>query len=261
MIEPDHTDVLLDDLGRFERARMAPADPEWEAVVAGHRDADEVAAARLERGDPPAEIERRRPLYTPLDDDEVVALMRSVHERIVGESGPPARARRPLRTALGVVLAIAAAAILWIWSRPTAGLPDYALEFGGGLAPIRGRSANDLPRYRPDTPFELTLRPRTATAQPVELAMFAYEGGVAEQGTRLELHERTRVNDAGIIHVSGPFSALGLDPGQWTIVACIASPSRLETSPSRVWAAKDSVEQRVLRFELFALDPSEPLER
>ncbi|MEZ4384805.1 MAG: hypothetical protein R3A79_25975 [Nannocystaceae bacterium] len=250
-------DDLLQRLGDLEREDDDDFPHEWEAVVAGSMSAEE---ARRQRPDAPEDEQARfAELFTPLTEggvDDLVDALQSVLaaspptadadvagaaevSQPAAPAAPPidlgaARARRRgLVTALGGLVAVAAALALWL--RPVddgAGLDldlrPYTLdvrndEVRGQRSGEAGDARPEAPaRYRPDSTLRWVLAPDEAVdLRGGDLSLGAWAappGGAPRALDRGRLDAHAAISDAGVIELRGAFAEVfDLEPGTWEL--------------------------------------------
>lgn len=145
--EPD--DPLLRALGAVERDHEQRHPGEWEDVLAGRVPAATAAAARA-GVDPPEEHAAFAAMFgAPIDDAEVEQLVARASRSLAEEASQPATRnvvplRRRVQIAAAVVLAIAAALVLWrLPGEAPRGTPiAYALTVcNAAIEPVRSSDA------------------------------------------------------------------------------------------------------------------------
>ncbi|WAS89596.1 hypothetical protein [Nannocystis punicea] len=137
----------------------------------------------------------------------------------------PLAGRRRAITLAGIVLAVAAAALLW---RFTAGVPQAPLTGytvtvrNQTLQELRGDEPSaDLARYRPDSEIDWVLSPEQTTAAAVDLRVLAR---APDGRTQLFAPPFTR-SAAGALRIRGRLdAALPLAPGRWRL-SLLVSPA------------------------------------
>ncbi len=267
--EGEQDDALL--LALAEHARERPS--VWEPVVRGERSVEEVAS---QAG---AELERARAYFQPFDASETRAIVEGVLARALPADAPPAdappagpvaevvqlRPRAGNRNAIlvGVLLAVAAAAALWlIWPRseiantaPTIAarepIPEYGVEASGWLKTLRDDTptAPSRYRYRQETSFEWVLRPQAKVVDALALRAFVVDEGRPE-GVPLEIGPLSEIATTGGIRIHGTIAQLNLAPGRYTIVLVVGRPDAL---PDQAAALADPTSEpawRVVRIDI-----------
>lgn len=243
-------DELLDDLGRLARAQA-------EQTAAGEVDAGELL----------------RPLDAAAHDRIVARLLPLVGQGQVGEvaqAGSPApgdaratgtaarphaaraaaRWSRPRRWLVVAAPALAAAAtLLWfVWPRPGAPLPMYALELSGGRSAERGAAAGAILRVGPGDRVSAVLRPATAVSGAVAVRVFVDGHALPDAGAL-----RVEQSADGALRVSGlgpPLAALA--PGRHRLDVVVGRPGSLPESPPGAEVAEGV---QLLSYEVERLPP------
>jgi hypothetical protein len=122
--------------------------------------------------------------------DQIIANLSSTGDALELRRQARQRSRRTFVLSAGG-LAVAAAAGLMMWMRPSgdgpgAGLPLYAVSASGGVAELRGAKPDALDaagtttatqRLRPESELRVTCRPDTAIEGPVAVRAFFVQGG------------------------------------------------------------------------------------
>ena len=220
--EPD--DPLLRALGEVERDHEQRHPGEWEDVLAGRIPAATAAAARA-GVDPPAEHAAFSAMFgAPIGDAEVEQLVARASRSLADEARPPrARGVTPLRRrvqiAAAVVLAIAAALVLWrLPGEAPRGTPiAYALTVRNqAIEPVRSSdAATPVAHYRGDSEIDWVLSPEATTADAVTLQVVAR----ADDGHEVTLTPVFTRSSAGALRLRGRLAEVlpGLAPGRWQL--------------------------------------------
>jgi len=220
--EPD--DPLLRALGEIERDHEQRHPAEWEDVLAGRIPAATAAAARA-AVDPPGEHAAFSAMFgAPIGDAEVEQLVARASRSLVDEARPPAtRDVAPLRRrwpiAAAVVLAIAAALVLWrLPGEAPRGTPiAYALTVRNqATLPVRSSdAATEVAHYRSDSEIDWVLSPEATTADEVTLQVVAR----ADDGHEVTLTPVFTRSSAGALRLRGRLVEVlpGLPPGRWQL--------------------------------------------
>ena len=160
----------------------------------------------------------------PFDDNEREALLDGVMAKLdapepapSAEPVPLAERRRSRWPIVGVVVALAAAAVLWLAVRPfeaTADLPEYQFtRVAGGVAEVRG-AEDELPtevELGPDAVIDWVITPAERFEQPVGAALLATAPGAQPQYVRLPL---AQISEQGAVRIQGRLSEhVSLAPG------------------------------------------------
>jgi len=150
--------------------------------------------------------------------------------------------------ASAAALAAAAMLLLSLWPPTPAALPGFGLEVSGGEKVVRGEAPGAaVPRLRPSSRLEITLRPATPVADPNTVRLVA----LLQTPEGLDVLDWTpRVSASGTLMMDGLASELvPAAPGRYTLwlVVCPAGqtdripldPGRLATPPEGApWQAK-----------------------
>ena len=230
-------DELLDALGRRQR----------EAPVSEDTAGDEGAPAEAALLDPFEGDERAALLdavFAEVDDRAEPSDQPSDQPREEaaesGSSAEPAAApvvdlasrRRLLRPAVGAVVAIAAALLLWLGVfRPPApgsdGHPVYAAtRLDGAVATMRSGDSK-VPtalELAPDGSIDWVFTPEAPVRRAVAVALVA----VPEHGEAVVARPTAETSDEGVVRVSGRLAdVLPLPAGTWTVHVLLGEPSAL----------------------------------
>jgi hypothetical protein len=238
--EPD--DPLLRALGEIERDHEQRHPGEWEDVLAGRVPAATAAAARA-GVDPPAEHAAFSAMFgAKIGDAEVERLVARASRSLADEARPPAPSvvtplRRRVQVAVAVVLAIAAALVLWILpGEAPRGTPiAYVLTVrNAAIEPVRssdtgtprpsgpeltprpsGPELTDVAHYRGDSEIDWVLSPEATTAAEVTLQVVAR----ADDGREVTVTPVFTRSSAGALRLRGRFAEVlpGLPPGRWQL--------------------------------------------
>lgn len=223
VVQPADPDGVGEGLARALSLADAADDPRWVEVAAGQLD-----AAGLEAED--ADAAALAALFTPVDVDAIEARLDAAARATAGgpqapSKGPPAPdtvttpdnvvafPRRWRGPVLGVALALAAAAALWV-ARPGPALPDYAIELSAGDQAVRGTpGVAEAPTFRRDSLVDLVLRPATAIEGEV--------GARAElvgEGEPIPVELAFEVRPGGAVTYAGAAAPLFVaPPGRYTL--------------------------------------------
>jgi hypothetical protein len=238
-------DELLSDLGRLARAQA-------EQPAGREADADELF----------------RPLDAAAQQRIVAQLLPLVQPATSTATTAPAEARphpapitalrwsRPRRWLMAAAPALAAAAVLlwFVWPRPGAPLPVYALELSGGRAVQRGADTDGILRVGPGDRVSAVLRPATPVRGAVGVRVFVNGGALPDAGT-LGIEQSAD----GALRISGLGPALAaLAPGRHRLQLAVGRPESLPEAlssalPSAPVAAGDGVQ--LLSYEVERLPP------
>lgn len=177
----------------------------------------------------------------PLSDAERESVLDAVFERLdaadvdatpsaapVVQLGERKASRARLFAGLGVVLAIAAALVLWIAvprPGPSDALPGYSITslHGGDSAVRSDPQALDrvLVLESPDAPIDVVVSPAQAVAVPLAVTLVASGAGAAARMVGVEAAE---ISPSGAVRLRGPLSRfVALDRGAWEL-AIVVSP-------------------------------------
>ena len=220
--EPD--DPLLRALGEVERDHEQRDPAEWEDVLAGRVPAATAAAARA-GVDPPEEHAAFAAMFgAPIGDAEVEQLVARASRSLAEEASQPATRnvvplRRRVQIAAAVVLAIAAALVLWrLPGEAPRGTPiAYALTVRNqATLPVRSSdAATEVAHYRGDSEIDWVLSPEATTADEVTLQVVAR----ADDGHEVTLTPVFTRSSAGALRLRGRLAEVlpGLPPGRWQL--------------------------------------------
>lgn len=162
---------------------------------------------------------------------------------------PSSSSRGRVMGAVAVLVAIAAALVLW-FGRPAASvaeLPSYALtELRGGISEMRAEPGAidrvvDLPRRGTIT---LVVTPAVASAEPLVVDLVAEGEGRAPRMARVQ----AETSKSGAVRLSGVLTEMiDLEPGAWTITV-VVSPAA--AAPGDVEEALSSAAGRRVTFRV-----------
>ena len=167
----------------------------------------------------------------PFDDDEREALLDGVMAKLDAEPVPLAERRRSRWPIVGAIVALAAAAVLWLAVRPfgsTPDLPEYRLtRVAGGVAELRGAD-DELPaavELGPNAVIDWVITPAQRFEASVGAALLATGDGAQPQYVRLP---GAQISEQGAVRIQGRLSEyISLSPGDWTLSILIAPPEAL----------------------------------
>jgi hypothetical protein len=136
----------------------------------------------------------------------------------------------------------AAAALLVVFARPPAPLPNYQMEVSG-VSPLRGEEseAAEVTIFVPGYLFKVVLRPGTAASSrmgELEVRSFLIQG----QELR-PLEVRSQVDPGGAVRMEGSFPS-DLRPGTWTLWAVAGRRGKLPDPADLPLSAKTPSRQR-----------------
>lgn len=263
MTEP--LDPLLRALGEVERDLERRRPTAWERVVAGEAEAASVAAERA-GVDPPDEQEVFKDMFSrPASEAEIEALVGRAAATLAGGAGakavaaevvaaevvPLAPRRGRAVAALSVVVAIAAALVLWRFTAvaPVADLGVYALTVRDDAvqAMRSGAATEEVRRYRLDSEIDWVLSPEREVARVVDLRVVARAAGGWEE---LVVPVFTR-SPAGALRIRGRLDAvLPLKAGRWQLAFVVSAGGQAPASAGAVAQAVQDGQATVLPARL-----------
>jgi len=196
------------------------ADPRWDRLADGtitpqdKADLERLAAV-------PGPYQEAMRAFAPLSSE----VKNEVARKIQGAEVLPMR-RRLVAAVVGLAAAAALAIALVPSDQP---LPAYAMDLSGGMQAVRGSpDATALPRFAPDTRFELVARPAARADGPIAAA-----GVWVGNGVRVRWTPAFERSDDGALRIRGTTRALlPLGPGQWTMMLAIGRPEAVEKAAS-----------------------------
>jgi hypothetical protein len=215
-------DRLLRDLGQLAREREAEEaarlDERWDRLSHGALSPEEEAELRALAESSP-EAHEAYEAFRPLGPDFQAGVVQKLQQARAKET-PPARVLpfRRLTSRIagwGALAASVAAAVLIVFLRAPAPLPEYAsLGVTGGSSAYRGETG-EARAFAPGDRVQVVLQPRTAAsgAPPLEAGCFLVRDGEAR---RLEV--RSEIEPSGSIRMTGRVPA-DVRPGGWTLWA------------------------------------------
>jgi hypothetical protein len=170
----------------------------------------------------------------------------------------PARPRGLRASALvgaAVLVAAAAMALLLLRPSPPRELPTYEVAILAGDQDRRGeapRPAGGVLVLRPDSRFELVLRPDAKLDAPVGVRAFLLRGAEAHEWT-----PPLDVSPAGTVRIRGRAGALlGEQRGRLRILLAVGRRDALPPTVDRVLAAREHEHDRARGFQVVDLDVS-----
>lgn len=231
---------------------------------------------RVEEGEGPPE------LVSPLTTDERESVLDGAFARLAEEPKEPEvpqepevdrvvpmtpkeeRERSPVIAIVGVVLAVAAALLLW-WGtqRPEpepeliAALPEFSIS-RLAAGPATHRAGDDeIPEsieLRPDDRIELTLTPAQPVREPVGLVIVA-RGAEGGPPILVRPERGVQVSPNGAIRIQASLSSLvTLSPGEWTLELLVGPTARLPDEVAEL--STDPPPWRSLTVRATVLGPS-----
>lgn len=235
MTEP--RDPLLQALGDLERDIERDHPGAWEDVLTGRTSAAEVAASA--GPSPSPEHAALASLFTgPIPAQEVDDLVTRTLASWGARPEPvrhvvvPLHRRRATWAGVAAVLAIAAALVVWRVSdlQPRRELVAYDLTLRShGVQIQRSSDSPDVPRYLPDSTFDLVIAPERADPGPIELRVLARDGA----GREVLLAPPVTRSPEGTLRLVGRLDAvLPLDPGRWHIQVLLSRPGEAPADPA-----------------------------
>lgn len=246
-------DELLSDLGRLARAQA-------EQTTAREADADELFRP-LDAAAQQRIVARLLPLVQPAGLPEAEAATKPAATAPADAQSRPApitalRRSRPRRWLIAAAPALAAAAVLlwFVWPRPGAPLPVYALELSGGRAAQRGADTDGILRVGPGDRVSAVLRPATPVRGAVGVRVFVNGRALPDTGA-LSIEQ----SGDGALRISGLGPALAaLAPGRHRLQLAVGRPESLPEAlssalPAAPAATGDGVQ--LLSYEVELLPP------
>lgn len=222
-------DPLLDAVGAAMNEEETAIDAQLEKYAHGTLSAEERAVLDKRIADDP-EFAQKAELFAALSADTHQKL-RSI---ATAASAPPAKPRVWPRVFAGssVVLALAAAAILYVQSAPQiAPLPSYALRARAGDAEFRSEAAPESRTVRADSQVEIVLTPSERVTGELQTALF-----VRVDGKSLVPPVTPEISQDGAVRWRGRADQMGMtDRGE---VQWIAIVGRRGTLPDADEAAR-----------------------
>ncbi len=202
-------------------------DDDAQLVELGRRARERAADARA------AEL-----VVPPLDEARRHAMLLAVGVDPTKRPTPvaPTRSHGRVAALTLAVAALAAAAVLWFARTPEpiatpAAAPKlaviYDLELAGGRAErLAAPVATAVPRYRPDDPLVVRMRPRVADPGPRVLSLRARpETG----GAAILVPALVTVEDGGLLELHAPLGELlPVVPGRWQLEVGVGLPGACE---------------------------------
>lgn len=150
----------------------------------------------------------------------------------------------PFRPAvrIGGWVSAAAAAVLVIFLRPTAPLPDYQqITVSGGSSEMRGEPTEEpVPAFAPGDRIQVGLRPATSSrAGRLEAQLFLLQDGKLRR-----LETQNEIDPGGAVRMQGAI-ARDLQPGTWTLWAVVGRPGDLpDPAELQSLAARNEIRRR-----------------
>ncbi len=193
------TDDLLRQVGKVAAEQLKEEadrhDDRFEQLAAGTLPSEERAA--LERlASSSEEAKRALALFRPADE----AFRKRIHSAVEpllpssAKQTPAQRRRRPARSpyrlwTLGMTAALvsaAAAVVVFVLLPAGTPLPSYSMALDGAVKEMRdaqGASASKtgVPRFHPDSPLQIVLRPQTNVAAEVDALVFVQQDTTLNQ--------------------------------------------------------------------------------
>lgn len=239
----DPRDPLLQALGDLEREHEREHPAAWEDVLAGRASASEVASRPMSGA--PSEQAALSSLFTgPIPDDEIEGVVARTLAGWKAEPAPlrpvivPLHRRGATWTGIAVVLAVAAALILWIAIPPPARGALVAYDFtvrSQSVQVQRTTDGTEVHRYRPESSIDIAITPERAVTEAIELRILARD----EQGQESLLAPPVTRSPEGALRVSGRLEAvLPLAPGRWRLRLILSLPG---TAPTDAGAVVDAL--------------------
>ncbi len=226
-------------------ALSSPAAEIWWRVALGELSAAEGATLVLDGRDGVSEIdrgeiERAKLVFAPAraaqQEEVLAALLAQIREDEVVVDLRKRAATRRLGRATGLVLvvvAVAAALVLWLLPAKQTFVEHYELELSGVTADIRSHSDSttaEIPRFWIDKHIKVGLVPAEDVEGPLEVVGFAR----APSGEVRPLALEPFVHPSGRVDLAVP--ALRLSEGPWELVFAIGRAGAVPTS----WEAIDA---------------------
>lgn len=244
-------DRLLKELGdlarREEEAGQALLDERWDRLAAGTLTAEEEAELRaLAESSPEARdaYEAFRPLGAGFQARVAAAAgaeLAPVPDEGAPRTGPQeARARLlPFRRGtsriaawIGSVAAVAAVLFFFVRS-PTAPLPLYTAELGGGDQSLRGSEpepSSGLPVFVPGSLLTLNVRPQKTVAGPVEARCFVSPLSGGGELRPWEPEPPLEIRN-GAVRIRGTLGReIQLAPGAWRTWVVVGRPGGIPSA-------------------------------
>jgi hypothetical protein len=216
-------DELLRALARHHRRAHAESDPGMPPTSDVHADTDELS----------------RPLSAEERDSVLDAVFDAVDSKereaepmpVVLEERRSSRGR--MWAVAGVVVAIAAALVLWIAGpriEPGAALPTYSItSLKGGVSAVRSDpTAVDRELVlEPSSEIDVVVTPARAVSGPLAVTMIAE---APDHRPRMVELEGAEISASGAVRLRGPLSRfIALDPGAWQLWVVVTPADRPPT--------------------------------
>lgn len=215
---------LLEALGEAAKDRDEEDDRWWDAVAA--KDASALPSEEA--------VEALRPLDDAEMDGIADMLLAAEKPAVEADEGGAKvvsifSARRWAAPA-GALLAVAAAALLFLSTPNDAMLPRYALDVRSGEKVVRGddHTQTEITAYSDGATFDFVLVPDERVTEDVALAAVV----IGDGGEKIWDAPFTRL-DGGTLRVRGVVGEqLDLAPGDWRVVFFVGPKDRLPTTPT-----------------------------
>ncbi|MEX1369193.1 MAG: hypothetical protein AB1Z98_39055 [Nannocystaceae bacterium] len=259
----EHDDDVLAQLGALEREYDDRFPHEWEDVVRGDRDAQEVAQLRLAAGDDAQEVQALAELLGSAEgaehdaerDAERDAWVQRIAGALAEDDGSPRSSpddvaeasvvslpeRRATKVWVPALVGLLMAAALVLWLRPDRQddssseglgrpLPSYGLTVRNSTVhELRSDDGQPEPgsvhRYRADTLVHWTIAPQRSAPASTGLRVLAEPSEAPTTSTRRLLDPEATVSERGVLEVRGRFDEqLGLPPGTWSLRLIVGAP-------------------------------------
>jgi hypothetical protein len=218
-----------------ERSRL---DERWDRLSAGDLSPEEEAELRALAGtseEAREAFEAFRPLGPEFHARVVGALTSELKDSAAAapveprsRSILPFRPFRPSPARVGgwLTAAAAVAAVLIVFLRPPAPLPDYASpEVLGGTRASRGEEIRpgEAPAFEPGDRIQVILRPETAASKA---GMLSARCVLTRDGDARIVDTRTQIDPGGSVKMEGTLGP-DLQPGAWTLWAVVGRRGKL----------------------------------
>lgn len=214
-----------------ERSRL---DDRWDRLSAGELTPEEEAELRA-LAETSGKAREAYEAFRPLGQDFQAGVVRAVQAQGLAPEAEaaalelPAKVvpfpKRAARVWWSAIAATAAAAVLVLFLRPPAPLPDYGIPTVSGVQATRGELP-ETPEVQPLAPgrFQVILQPETSVSRlpALEARCYLLRG---RDLRRLEIREQEH-DPGGSISIEGSIGG-EVRPGRWTLWSVVGRPGKL----------------------------------
>jgi hypothetical protein len=222
-----------------DRSRL---DERWDRLSGGELSPEEEAEMRA-LAETSEEAREAYEAFRPLGPDFQASVVQAIQEQ-ARPSVPAKLLTFPSRTHIAgwSTAMAAAAALLVVFARPPAPLPNYQMEISG-VSPLRGEENGtaEVPIFVPGGLCKLGLRPETAASPRIgELEARCFLARDQELRT---LEVRSQFDPGGAVKMEGTLPS-DLQPGGWTLWAVVGRRGKLPDAADLRSATKAPVRRR-----------------